>query len=322
MSKIILTIMSILLFFVLIQLITFFNIFSSNYKKYGFKKAVKRIVIPDLTTVVNIFVPIIVLWLTYQANQEGAGLLKENEKFLETARNINEQAETFQKQSLESFKTLNNETKNVLDGASEMNKRSVDFLEASKGSLETFRNTANELQKVLQSNIDLANKQIEILTKTLKREEEIMNRTAIIDVYCGGLDLNKRKDQEPVSLDVASGEEWTKLNFVIGNSGLIPLKNPIILLTVNPSSVCIKDSTPGEDCNFRQFSGLNIISAINPGTLNKFPIEVKIPNEVKNIQVNVQISGEGLQGQVGSMVIFKVNRLKPTPTVPTSQKTP
>jgi hypothetical protein len=81
---------------------------------------------------VSILTSLIVIGLASEANREGAGLLRENAQFLESAKSINRQAEDFQRKSMESFRTLNLEAKTILAGAAEMNKGSRDFLVESK----------------------------------------------------------------------------------------------------------------------------------------------------------------------------------------------
>jgi hypothetical protein len=275
----------------------------------------------ELTHLLILFIALLTLWVSFFTYKDEAELNKKNKLFLqsadsiiESAKTVNQQSVSFQTESLKSLKSINNQAQSILGSANEMGKRSNEFLEASKGSLETFKNASQDLKEILKSNIELSNKQVSIMNENYKREVELLNRTANISISFGNVDLIHRNINVPIPIDIDPLAQWKKLNFLFGNTGLVPLKKPVVLFTADPSTVCLNGSNGDEGCNSVQFSGVNVIDGLNPGTLNKFSIEVKIPDGLSSFKVNISTSGEGLQSPVETSVTFIVNRIKPIPT--------
>jgi hypothetical protein len=173
-----------------------------------------------------------------------------------------------------------------------------------------FRGTATELQRVLASNIRLADRQIEILTQTLKHEEELLNRSAKIDVLLDGIDIGTRKADEAISIDLEEGADAKKLVFVLDNTGSEPLRSPVVVFRSEPATVCIEaDGSTGEACNKRQTGGPMFLSLM-VGVGTNYPIAVKIPPDIQSFVLGVQVSGEGMSGPVTVSQLFKVHRVK------------
>lgn len=274
----------------------------------------------ELTDLLIMFVALLTLWVAFVTYKDASELNEKNKLFLdssssiiESAKIVNQESVSFQIESIKSLKDISDQAQSILGSANEMNERSGAFLEASKKSLETFKNASEELKGILQSNLELSNKEMSMMNENYQRQVELLNRQADISVSFNDSEFIKGGTKENIPINSNASGDWTKIKIVMGNTGLVSLKEPELIYITDPHTVCIKGSNRPEGCYGLELN-FQTLAPINPGQHNDESIEVKIPEDVTKFSVYIQLNGEGLQGTFTALANFVVNHSKLNPT--------
>jgi hypothetical protein len=170
-------------------------------------------------------------------------------------------------------------------------------LDASRDSLESVVKTAQQQQKLLEESLQASKGLLGILSEEYRRQLERENRRPNVEISLGAMPWEDLRKGPTINVDLTQNFE-----FEITNKGNAPVLRPIVNVFTFPPSVFVDkagfkvEKRPNHN-HFTFQGGPDILPKTQVTTPYLFPVELAVPPEVKDFDIEFEIFGENLKSR-------------------------